>query len=182
MLKVNTKDYQAFSHQERFNLTIAAIARDDVEEIQILQRTCPKKHYYLPDLNYDSRLQAIMIVSFYFSDQIIFYYNKINMVTIFSALAEYPSHTQNKFLLSESKLEKLHQSFLNHIVSLKSVFNGFIDFCGEIGIKHEDIFTIIKIRGKCEQIDEYLSAEIEENEHLRQKIKNEFLEWWRAYV
>lgn len=53
------KNYDWFLPNERFQLTLAALARDDKAEIEKLFATCPRKTYIQTDINYTLMIDAL---------------------------------------------------------------------------------------------------------------------------
>lgn len=67
MMKFNEKLYEKFDMVERVNLTIAALARKDDNEVDRLRRTCPKSQYIAMDHRYTNRLDCLVIIGTRFS-------------------------------------------------------------------------------------------------------------------
>lgn len=58
-----TGQYSKLTPDERFRLTLLAVARQDTDEARRLKDTCPWKHYAMPDAEYTDRLHASMVVT-----------------------------------------------------------------------------------------------------------------------
>jgi hypothetical protein len=175
------KHYESFSPDERLNLTLAAIAREDIEEMQSLARTCPMMIYRSPDRRYAKRLQAVGVIALHFSNLIANCFNKIILLNVISIMDDVAPILSQKIFNSNENTNSALNILLSNIASLRAIYNGLIDFCNEIGINHEDILIMEKINEKHPYMQGFFSLTAEENKVHRQDIKNTFLTYWKAY-
>lgn len=67
MKKDLSKFYDRLTGDERFKLTLAAIAREDEGELERLNRTCPRKTYDVADLECKDRFQGSQYIALAFA-------------------------------------------------------------------------------------------------------------------
>ena len=58
-MSVKTDVYDVLTHEERLTAVYTAYARGDLEEVEKLHRTCPKRTYQMPDAKYYEKFQRI---------------------------------------------------------------------------------------------------------------------------
>jgi hypothetical protein len=164
MKKSKLKNYDWFLPEERFQLTLAALTRDDELEIEKLFASCPRKTYTQIDTDYTSKIKALKQVIIY----LLFLINDIcRNAGVFSLLAHSFSEMMSMFeegfnlacqannekqidkSLTRQKKETIkeyleyynfsEEKMHENIIKLKSAFQAFILFCEEIGINHSSI-------------------------------------------
>lgn len=175
MLNIGEKHYQQFNPHERINLTMAALARNDIKEADHLWDTCPTYSYRMRDLEYSARFFDIVLIGSFFFENCVLHYNTIKRADEFIASIE------NEFenpLDVEKILEKVFFARAVHITRLKALYQGLIQFCQHTGINYDDFIKTIPINKVCFEIEHLLSAEIKVDNILVEQMKKMFLEYW----
>jgi hypothetical protein len=179
MTKLNDRHYEKFTPSERLNMAIAAMAREDIQEVAHLWQTCPTRTYVARDLEYKERFLSFTLVQVRFSDFCVELYNKIAIADVLLNL--FDLHKDNPLINKEDlseMIKKLQKSKSIHIARLKSVFEGVKEFCGEVGLDAEDFFKSAQIEIKCEKIWEYLEFEKKVEEIYVQNVKANLKNYW----
>jgi hypothetical protein len=176
MLDVKDKQYQKFTPQERVNLAISAMARNDSKEVERLWDTCPIYSYRTRDLEYKARFLAITLISTVYFEKCVYHYNAIMKVDSYASLAD---EIDPKYFNEEEPIfDKLNLARKIHLSRLKALRQGLIQFCCHIGINSEDLLKTIHVENACFDIDLLLALEVETNQELIQRAKEMFLEYW----
>jgi len=184
MRQVNDTQYQQFTPAERVQLTLAAIGRGDEAEANRLWQTCPNYHYEETDIEYTSRISALIMLGSIFFEKCVYHYNHIQKANTCILATEHELGYENeKNLVEFSKitqrlLELSAQARNLHISRLKGLYEGFKQFCSDVGIRSENILNTLTIKGCCFEIDLLLSSEITIDTEYTQLIKEFFLENW----
>ncbi len=178
------KNYYQFTPHERINLAMAALARDDIEELDRLRRTCKTYTYTARDLNYQTRMTSITLISCLFFEKVIHHYNNIMLFELYSRdLLLCMSLSDSETDISSDQIDELIETIVskkhNHISFLKGVYTALKIFCEEVNLISEDIIKSINFEKSCEKINDYLSSEIKANDEYAQFIKNELLKFWQ---
>lgn len=61
-----SKHYGKFTNKERINLSLAALARGDYEELEKLCDSCKKVTYKQLDINYSDKMKRLMLMHFWY--------------------------------------------------------------------------------------------------------------------
>lgn len=176
MLNVNDKHYQQFTPQERVNLAISAMARNDSKEVERLWDTCPTYHYRTRDLEYKARFMAITLISTVFFEKCVYHFNIIKKADTYTLLTD---DIDLKHLNDdETVAAKVEQARDLHISRLIALHRGIAAFCSQVGLNSDDFLKTIHVRDVCFDIEVYLALETEVNESDIQHAKELFLEYW----
>lgn len=183
MMKINEKLYEKFDVLERVNLTVAALARGDDEEINQLRRTCPKVQYITIDHNYTSRLDCLVFLGARFSGLCDYFYNKIllcqSCIVTYTLMNDLPIFAGEN---CEHNLEKLQQAKSDHIASLKSIHEALRRFCVEKGVDVNKVNEWIACRTVCDDLDNFLNSEVAPDNGFTDFILKKFLKIWDDFV
>lgn len=191
MQHLNAKQYQVFNNEERLHLTLAAIARDDIDETLLLRQSCPKRQYIGADLDYQRRLQALYVIHTQFNQYLTHYRHKLELTGAaavgFSFLCESPELIAEYQTKSDSEcpfdtFKQLFNAMPEYKSTLKSICIGLVDFCDEIDIDYKDLLALDKFHQKPIDISQYLSSDAPTDEKMLQQMKNSFLKIWQSYV
>lgn len=177
MRDINVNHYGQITAQERINLTLLALARNDIKEADRLYDTCPKYEYKVVDKEYNCRLMAIPIINHLFFEQCVYHYNvlvKINS-TILLLEATSPPRLNEE---DAARFDRLYQSHDLHVDKLKALYIGFRQFCYQIGIDAEGALKTINIEHCCFNIKQYLDSIVEPAPEDIEQAKAMFLECW----
>lgn len=83
---MTTKDlsryYEFLSPEERFQVFIGAMARDDVEEAQKLDHSCQRQTYKMTDSAFSDRIDASDKITLLFCSEIAFYLGRLDIAKI----------------------------------------------------------------------------------------------------
>jgi len=145
--------YDRLTPEERFQLALEALGRDDDDEMELLFLTCPKKVYSLPDPAFTDRLKAIHFITIGFCLIWEFAYAGRSIVggglsACLSGPKEFPGKEQfEKLWDAESKFAK----------DLKIGWRGFSAFCQERGLNPEALLktffppVLEQVKHECER-------------------------------
>ena len=177
MRDINVNHYGQITAHERFNLTILALGRSDIKEADRLYDTCPKYDYKMADKEYNFRLMAIAIINHLFLEQCVYHYNVLAKIdsTILLLEATSPPCLDKE---EASRFDRLYHSHDLHVGRLKALYQGFRDFCYQIGIDREGILKTIGAERCCFDIQRYLDSAIESVPEEIEQVKTMFLECW----
>jgi len=190
-----TKHYDKFTAKERINLAIAAMARQDHEELSRLGKTCPQKEYTATDENYCGVIDQLYRVGIGYNChchnilneitayQAIITMRRTNFINyergIFDAISD-PSNDNPIWQKLDKKLNdclesinKSEQKIKETWAKLKAVDEALKQFCGEIGVDFNNTrlwFTT----GKAE----YINTDIVLDNNLIAEVKKDFCEFW----
>ncbi len=177
MRDINLNNYEQITAQERTNLTVLALARNDIKEADRLYDTCPKYEYKVADKEYNCRLMAIPIINHLFLEQCVYHYNvlaKIDSTILLLEVTSPPSLNEE----NDAKFDRLYHSRDLHVGKLKALYLGFRQFCDQIGIDAEGALKPIGIERCCFNIKRYLDSVIEPALEDIEQAKAMFLEYW----
>lgn len=170
MRDISEKRYEQFDPEERFSLTISALARNDIKEADRLWDTCPRHSYKVIDFEYANRVMATNLISMLFFQKCVYQYNMIKLAETALLLID---KKESAWEEQENALNKRDQ----HIVQIKALYQGMRLFCDQIEINGDDFLKTIPDH-VCFDIDKYLSSEIDPNKDEIEHAKNIFLEHW----
>lgn len=178
MRDINLNNYGQIMAQERFNLTISALARGDIKEADRLYDTCPRYDYTMADKEYNCRLMKMPIISHLFFERCVYYYNTLARIDSAILLLEAMSPPS----LDEedaARFDRLYHSRDLNTGGLKALYSGFREFCHQIGIDGEGALKTMGVEHCCVSIRQYLDSDVESPppEEIKQ-IKIMFLEHW----
>lgn len=177
MRDINLNNYGQITAQERINLTILALARDDIKEADRLYDTCPKYEYKVVDKEYNCRLMAIPIINHLFFEQCVYHYNVLAKIdsTILLLEATSPPCLNEE---NSTRFDRLYHSHDLHVGKLKALYQGFSQFCYQVGIDGEGALKMIGVDCCCFNIKQYLDFAIEPAPEGIERAKSMFLEYW----
>ena len=170
MKTLNDKLYEKFSIDERLQLTIAALARQDQEEVDKLRNTCEQRTYITHDLRYTGKIKeaerktrGFVILASQLLNQI-----NASKLIIWGVRLAYHAH-ENDFdrgyefgcerkiddsnyraYLDDIKviyeqISNQHEHLQEHIVELKAVYQAFIELCAKEGFNFEHLLSWFKV-------------------------------------
>lgn len=174
MRDINLNNYRQIRAQERINLTISALARGDIKEADRLYDTCPTYCYKIADHEFNGQLQAIYsIIDLFFWLCFCYYRNA----------AKLDSELQPEDKSQKSLDEKIIRKFENrnsNICSLKALYQGFREFCQQVGIEAEEVLKIMDIKRYCPDIQTYLDFDHTDppDPDEIERFKDMFLGYW----
>lgn len=177
MRSVNLKDYQHITPQERVNLTIAALAREDFTEADRLTDSCPMHLYRMRDKEFCSRMLALPSIQHLFYEQCVYHYNiliRIDYAALF--LEDTDSEHMNE---KQPSFDKVHKRYDMLVSRLKAVYQGFMLFCDEVGLDSEAMLKTISVEQSCFSIKKYLESDYEPDQKYTESIKNMLLDCWK---
>ena len=177
MANIGERHYQQFTPQERINLTMAALVRNDIKEADQLWDSCPIYTYRMPDLEYSARFVDVILIGSVFFENCVLHYNTIKRADEFIASIE--NEFENPIDV-EKILEKVFFARAVHITRLKALYQGLIQFCQHTGINSDDFINTLPIKKVCFEIEYLLSTDIEVDSTLIEQMKNMFLEYWHS--
>jgi hypothetical protein len=175
MLNIGEKHYQEFIPQERINLTMAALSRNDIKEADRLWNTCPSYIYRARDFEYSSRMINLALLGSSFFEKLVQHYNIIKRADEYIASIEYEFED---LIDSEKILHKVKEARNIQIVRLKSLYQGIIAFCEHSGICSEYFLKTLPIMETCFEIDLLLSTDLEVDDVQVKHSMAYFLEHW----
>ena len=173
MTKLDERNYYSLTPEERVNLTIAALSRDDKEEILRLRRTCKRKKYLMLEHEYTSKLENIVWVSAKLSELHNFYYH--NMILFTSHMVTHKTDEQfTKFMLA----------YNDQAECILSLYDAFDAFCLEAGLNKTNVMTWLKIDPKpiYNFIGETALTTLQPDPALTNHLKNRFLAIWNGDI
>lgn len=169
MLSLDEKEYQNFTIKERINLTIAALSRNDAEEVSRLRRTCQRKQYTMLDREYSSRLDNLLWVAVHFIELNNSYYNR--MIIFMFHLATHDA---------DDNFEKFYLAYIDQVAHIKSLFEALYSFCNDVGLNKDHLMEWLKINPKAMSnlIGEKMMQSVEPDNDFILEIKKQFLALW----
>lgn len=171
MRDIHDKQYEQFALEERFSLTISALARNDIKEADRLWDTCPKFNYRAHDLEYTHRVLAMNLITMVFFQKVVYHYNVLQRI-------------ENWFMLNDildlpsDQYDHLDKTRCKHITRLKALYQGLKSFCAEVAIDADDFLKTVPDH-VCFDINDYLKSEIEPTEKEIQDSKIMLIEHWQ---
>lgn len=182
--QISGTQYETFTGQERFNLTLAALSRGDELEATKLWQTCPWRHYSCMDMEYFQRIHAFFTIEALFFQMTVLHYNMVQKAEKFIMARECDLEAEEDQGLT-SWMEKTLQLIItmrnardSHISNLKGVIEGFRLFCVEASISHEDVLKALPLKDCCPDLDQLLAFDIPADDKHVEAMKNLFLEGW----
>lgn len=176
MRDININNYAKLSPIERINLTISSLARGDFKEADRLWDTCPKFTYKSPDLDYTIRLMAINNIKSIFFGECVCSYNHLvridNVINLIETIALDLTNQNHK------KLDKLYSIRNDHLINLKALFKGFLEFCCEIGLNGNQLLATLYIQHTCFEINSYIDSDANVTQLDINTTKAMFFEYW----
>ncbi len=204
MKKKTLEFYDKFTVKERFDLSLAALARDDQEEVHRLQDSCPQKRYIQADTEFCDRMDSLkhLCVNFIFMRDLIirdsivlcslgFTFSKMAVAfedgfnlaveTVkdkqsYESVLPLKEEKLNEFLICVDELEK---EFSEKMSILKSLIEAFRLFCEEVNINYQQVIEWLEKWGTTEEIFTPLLEDYQIDEKAVESLKNKFLESWQ---
>jgi hypothetical protein len=185
MLNLQNIPYNKLTSVERFNLAVAALSRNDQDELSRLKRTCPIKHYSMIDCEYVNRFDALIWVTTQFSDICEYSYNKIvlcdSCITVFATLCTPMQKGINNNVLELTN--NFANAKLQHISNLNSAFTALNEFCSENKINYNHVLEWMKKSPEMfYQYDAYLNNNIKVSSEFVMYVKQNLYSIWRRHV
>lgn len=174
-MKISDYSYEMFSTKERFNLALAAMARNDEAETDKLWRTAPVTLYRARDLDYKGMMLAITLITSKYFEFCVFQYNKIQFLELVLFVENNPEYAE---VIDKVQLEKIPNERMARIAKLKAVKEGLIQSCNEVGLDAENVLKTVNLTRICFDIDEYMALNVPTDKEYAVEIKNEFLKYW----
>jgi hypothetical protein len=173
MTKLDEKHYHRLTLKERIELTIAALSRNDNEEIARLRRTCERRQYIMLDYEYTSKLENLAWVSSKFEALHNSYYH--NLILFMSSMA-----TQKEI----DDIAKYYLAFVDQAACIKSLYEALYAFCNEAELNKHHVMKWLKIDPQpiFKFIGEKVLAAAETNVDLVMHLKNRFLAIWNGDI
>lgn len=167
MPKLDKMNYHNFTIKERINLTIAALARDDNDEIARLRRTCQRKQYSMIDREYTSKLDNLTWIAAHLLELQNHHYNRILTIMLF--IATHPNAE-----------DSLDISYYDELVHIKSLYEAFYSFCNDIGLNKDHIVEWLRIDPRLiyEIFGEDALKIIRHDDEFFAQAKRQFLTIW----
>lgn len=177
MRDINLNNYKQITAQERTNLTVLALSRNDIKEADRLYDSCPKYEYKVADKEYNCRLMAIPIINHLFLEQCVYHYNilaKIDSTILLLEATSLPCLSEE----NEARFDRLYHNHDLHVGKLKALYQGFRQFCYQIRIDAEGALKTIGTERCCFNVKQYLDSAIEPAPEDIEQAKAMFLECW----
>jgi hypothetical protein len=171
MHDISDRGYEKLAPEERFSLTMSALARNDLKQADLLWDTCPRFSYRAIDFEYANRVLATNIITLLFFQKVVYHYNVIKLAETHLLLIARNNPTRDQ---QKNALNKRYE----HISKLKAFYQGIKQFCEKVGINYEDFLKTVPDH-VCFDIDVYLSSDIEPKEEEIESAKNLLLEHWQ---
>ena len=171
MRAIKEKEYGLFTPEERFSLTITALARGDFKEADRLWDSCPRHSYRAIDFEYANRVMATTLITLYFFQKCTYHYNLIKMAEHYL------------LLMSKNEPDRSEQANAlkirgNHITQLKALYEGLKLFCEHVGLVSDDFLKKIQLESTLFDIDDYLCESTEPTTDEIENAKNAIFELW----
>ena len=177
MKKLHETAYKYFTPNERLNLVIAAMSRQDTEEVNCLQLNCPIIKYNASDLKYNDYFISYTIICVQFYTLCAELFTRITAYSYILLLETQKCENKN-ISKPNIKMQTIsdHQDLL--IAKLKAVYEGFYQFCNEADLNSVDILRTINfgaLNPACYLTMEHIMA----NEEYVKEIKLTFMRLWK---
>jgi hypothetical protein len=127
-----TRHYDTLTANERFRLFIEAARRKDIQELDRLNDTCPRKKYICEDWDYTHRKVR-------FFDLALLHANEVANIDCiaFATLALLLPHEDD--LEAEETISKLKEALVKLTVKRLSMTEGWNCFCRDLGLSPDRI-------------------------------------------
>jgi hypothetical protein len=184
MRQIHDQQYAEFTPKERVQLVFAALARNDETEATRLWGTCPRHTFVTTDLNFTEQITALNLLSAMFFEKCVRHYNLIKKADMFIMCSEQDLEFEDRegfedFANQTRKLIELAGRARNgHISQLKGLYEGFKQFCSDVGFDSENILKITSVKDCCYDLDILLDSDIEVDIEYSNQIKDLLLEHW----
>ncbi len=198
--------YDLFDAKERINLTIAALARDDEDELMRLRVSCSRKHYTMLDADYCFGMDRVRYACMAYADLcksaetnamvcnlLITLSDELRSLydVIFDLVTE---DLGEKYKPSESVLSKKQEAlaeyqfiiddvsgcFRKRVSELKTLHETFKDFCQKAGIDHEFAYKWVAKADVFEVSDHINFDDFEVDVEFGERMERSFLELWNG--
>lgn len=171
MTKLNEINYYQLTSKERFDLTIAALARNDNAEVDRLKRTCQRKQYSMLDHEYTSKLERITFAVSKFEALHNNYYHNMILFSGYMAANEI-DETYAKYL----------DAYNDQASCLLSLYNALDAFCTDAELNLTHVMTWFKLDPKqvYDLIGEKTLTNLQPDPGLTEHLKNRFLAIWHG--
>lgn len=198
------KHYDVLNAAERINLSIAALARDDKEELSQLQNSCPKFDYNMRDAKYCFGMDKIRLICITYTilcensnnsislciflisileDLIAAYEEGFNLVI--KDLGNDYKPTKKTIIKKEKELkenqkliDKIGQCFNERVAELKAIHEAFKSFCEKAGIDYENTCKWVTKPGDFKISDHIDFTDFAIDMELKDKTEKSFLDLW----
>jgi hypothetical protein len=194
------KFYDKFNVDERVNLTLAAMARNDQEEMDKLYRTCPTRNYSQIDFIYIQKMNGLYRIASVFSEICQHFIYKIDLsfsciaafrlaaegfkdglLSVVGQLDETHAVRINQYEENQTELvDKLEEIHKQHIIYLQSVYEGLRQFCTHEKIEMNDVIKYSKLDILHPTISQTVNYKIGLNEELVASTINCFNKLWKS--
>lgn len=200
MIGTLTKQYDKFSAKERIQLTLAAIARADEEEVKRLKKSCPRKHYLQTDVAYSDKMENLeKICSLFveFSQHIFIQILSCDFCWInnyekakafeegfsFAAGNTLESHPSRKEMLEQISgfnkvLDIVEQASAKRISELIGLKKAFQDFCDRVELDFNYLLSWSGLLKLYPEMEYYLNQPFEPAYDLYNQVVLKFLDIW----
>lgn len=187
MKDINRKYYEKFSAEERVQLTISALSRQDSQEADKLRNTCPRISYTMKDLQYMNRMQAIEKMTMALAAICTELLDKIRIQKLALSGAQLAMHASSKgfqlgYRIGQSKKSKKplkyeynpfedidnlydeisndHDSLQENIIQLKAAYQAFNEICAEENINADQLIKWFGIFEHLKELKNYLGCPV----------------------
>ncbi|MDP2878983.1 MAG: hypothetical protein Q8N74_05595 [Sulfuricella sp.] len=168
MIKLE-KLYDRLSADERVNLTIAAMARNDYTEAGTLIDTCPEKTYRAHDAAFIWRLECLSKIA------------DLHAIEMRDAIIR-QVWTMARFAINDDQTEKWFEQIRQVSGVIKGKQAAWRDFCEGIGVDGDEVLAAYSLTLKQEILEPIPTSteDVEPNEDARKASLNNYTSFWEV--
>lgn len=138
-MKQLTHLYDQLTAKERFAVAVEALARGDMDELDRLNDTCPRKNYMIGDLAYHTRLTELWRMALLAKHEVLELSQ--NLTALLAILVTLESDDRED---SES-YEIAAVAYERGLAILKGKRAAWDDFCSELGLTGDDVLRAFRL-------------------------------------
>lgn len=147
--------YGQFTAPERFRLVVAALARKDLNEVDRLIDSCPRKTYRMPDAAFTEATRGIHILALEFHCRLV--RNQGAGLLVLALLIKL------RYEGDDAAFDGLTDKLLALDVTTVSIWTAWTQFCARIGVDPDDALLLTEktpLSFKSGVVAEFLDKEI----------------------
>jgi hypothetical protein len=175
-MKELTHLYDQLNAKERFGVAVQALARGDMNELDRLIDTCPKKTYRTADLAFFTRLKELLTITLMARVEILSTSNKA--LGVLSVLLALESGDEDEDTEGVAIAE---ESYLRLAAMQKGKRAAWNDFCNGLGLDGEEVMRAFHFQEDDELLTELgqgLANDVEADNDARQNLLTSLQDAW----
>ena len=167
-MKELTHLYDQLNAKERFGVAVQALARGDMNELDRLIDTCPKKTYRTGDLAFFTRLKELLTMALMARVEILSTSTKaLGMLSVLLALESSDEDEDTEGVAAAE------ETYIRLSAMLKGKRAAWNDFCSGLGLDGDEVMRAFHFQEDDELLNELgqaMGADVEADDDARQNL------------